>query len=157
MFTAALSSVWYLSIETLVKITCVKMMISRRQFLLLTAGLAAGCQAVNDVGTPAARAPRIINAGATSNYAIDGVYSNFRGLGFFVIRRGDQLFALSAICTHRKCKLNVQRDHSFLCPCHGSTFDAAGHVTEGPAKRDLPMFPSYTNEQGQLIVNVPMG
>ena len=133
------------------------MMISRRQFLLLTAGLAAGCQAVNDVGTSTARAPHIINAGPASNYAADGVYSNFRDLGFFIIRQGDTLIALSAICTHRKCKLNVQRDHSFLCPCHGSTFDAAGHVTEGPAKRDLPMFPSYTNEQGQFIVNIPVG
>lgn len=129
-------------------------MINRRQFLLLTAGLATGCQAVNEVGTSAAHAPRVINAGQASNYAADGVYSNFRGLGFFVIRRNGQLFALSAICPHRKCKLNAQPDHSFLCPCHGSTFDDAGHVTEGPAKRDLPMLPSYTNEQGQLIVSV---
>ena len=155
MFTAALSSVWYLSIETLVKKLAPKMLISRRQFLFLTAGLAAGCQAVNDGGTTVARGPRIINAGPASDYAKDGVYSKFRDLGFYVIRRGDQLFVLSAICTHRKCKLNVKRDNSFLCPCHGSTFDAAGHVTEGPAKRDLPMLPSYTNEQGQLIVNVP--
>jgi Rieske Fe-S protein len=156
MFTAALSPAWYLSIETVVNTICAGMMISRRQFLLLTAGLAAGCQAVNDGGTPAARVQRIINAGAASNYATDGVYSNFRDLGVFVIRRGDQLFALSAICTHRKCKLAAEPDRSFYCKCHGSTFDPAGHVTVGPAKRDLPTLPSYTNEQGQFIVNVPM-
>ena len=130
------------------------MKLNRREFLLLTAGLAAGCQSVNYVGTSAARAPRIINAGPASNYATDGVYSNFRDLGFFVIRQGDHLSALSAICTHRKCKLDAQRDHSFSCPCHGSTFDNAGHVTEGPAKRDLPTLPSYTNEQGQLMVTL---
>jgi len=133
------------------------MKLNRRKFLLLTVGMATGCQAVNDAGTSAGQAQRNINAGPASNYAADGVYSNFRDLGFFVIRRGDQLFALSAICTHRKCKLNPQHDHSFLCPCHGSTFDAAGHVTEGPAKRDLPMLPSYTNERGQFIVNIPTG
>jgi len=131
------------------------MMISRRQFVLMTAGVVTGCQAVNRVGTSPASAPRIINAGPASSYAAEGVYSGFRALGFFVIRRNNQLFAMSAICTHRKCKLKAQQDHSFLCPCHGSTFDANGHVTNGPAKRDLPMLPTHTNEQGQLIVSIP--
>ena len=130
------------------------MKLNRREFLLLTAGLVAGCETMNDNGTTTVHMPRIINAGAASDFAKDGVYNNFRDQGFFVIRRGDQLFALSAICTHRKCKLNAQQNHSFLCPCHGSTFDASGHVTEGPAKRDLPILPSYTNEQGQLTVSV---
>ncbi len=133
------------------------MKLNRRQFLLLTAGLAAGCQAVNDVSTSAAHAQRIINAGSASNYVADGVYSNFRDSGFFIIRRDDTLFALSAICTHRKCKLAAKPDCSFYCKCHGSTFDPAGLVTQGPAKHDLPRLPSYTNEQGQLIVNVPVG
>lgn len=127
------------------------MIINRRQFLLLTAGLAAGCM-TND--NPAANGERIINAGAVSNFAADGIYSNFHDLGFFVIRKGEKLFALSAICTHRKCKLTAEPDRSFYCKCHGSTFDPAGHVTTGPARRDLPMLPTYTNEQGQLIVNV---
>jgi len=129
-------------------------MISRRQFLLLTTGLATGCQAVNDAGTPSTRASRMINAGPASKYTAEGVYSNFRNEGFFIIRRGEKLFALSAICTHRKCKLTAEPDCSFYCKCHGSTFDAVGHVTEGPARRDLPTLPTFTNEQGQLVVNV---
>jgi len=52
-------------------------------------------------------------------------------------------------------RLTVERDRSFYCKCHGSTFDPDGHVTEGPARRDLPLLPAYTNEQGQLIVNIP--
>ena len=131
------------------------MKLNRREFLLLSVGLAAGCQTENEGAPTAARAPRILNAGPASDFAKDGVYGKFRDQGFFVIRQGGQLFALSAICTHRKCKLKSQPDHSFLCPCHGSTFDAAGHVTEGPAKRDLPLLPSNTNEQGQLLVSVP--
>jgi Rieske Fe-S protein len=130
------------------------MIINRRQFLLLTAGLAAGCQAVNDGGNSVAREERTVNAGPASSYVKDGVYSDYRDLGFFVIRRGDKLFALSAICTHRKCKLSAEADRSFSCKCHGSTFDSAGHVTKGPARRDLPTLPAYTNEQGQLQVKV---
>lgn len=133
------------------------MKLNRRQFLLLTAGLAAGGLAAR--GAPAtimagATPTRTVNAGPASNYAADGVYSKYRDQGFFVIRRGDKLFALSAICTHRKCKLDAEPDRSFYCKCHGSTFDPAGHVTEGPAKRDLPVLTSYTDEQGNLHVEV---
>jgi Rieske Fe-S protein len=132
------------------------MKINRRQFLLLTAGLAAGCKAVNGGGgSTAASTERIINAGAASNYAADGVYSNFRDEGFFVIRQNGKLFALSAICTHRNCKLTAEPDHSFYCKCHGSTFDPAGHVTAGPARRDLPAFSTVTDENGRLLVTLP--
>ena len=131
------------------------MEINRRQFLILTAGVVAGCKTENDGGVLTAKGERTINAGPASNFAADGVYGNFRDQGFFVIRKGEKLFALSAICTHRKCKLAAELDHSFYCKCHGSTFDPAGHVTEGPAKRDLPMFSISTDEQGQLLVKVP--
>jgi Rieske Fe-S protein len=130
------------------------MIISRREFLLLTAGLVAGCQAVNEDRSSAAGKTRAVNAGRASNYSADGIYNNFRDQGFFVIRRGDKLFALSAICTHRKCKLTAEPDRSFYCQCHGSTFDPAGHVTKGPARRDLPTLPTYTDEHGQLVVEV---
>jgi len=131
------------------------MKLSRREFLLLTAGLAAGCETAKDGGTPAAKGGRAVNAGLDSSYAGEGVYSNFRDRGFFVIRQGDKLFALSAICTHRKCTLAAEPDRSFYCKCHGSTFDRGGHVTKGPAKKDLPVLAAFTNEQGRLIVDVP--
>ncbi len=129
------------------------MIISRRQFLILTAGLAAGCKAVDKDGFTASK-DRTINAGPASNFAADGVYSNFRDEGFFVIRKGEKLFALSAICTHRKCKLTAEADRSFYCKCHGSTFDPGGKVTKGPARRDLPTLPAVKNESGELLVTV---
>lgn len=129
------------------------MKLTRREFLLLSAGLVAGCQAVD--GDSPASPERIVNAGPVGNYAADGVYKTFRFQGFFVVRQGGRLFALSSICTHRKCKLTAQPDRSFYCPCHGSTFDSAGHVTRGPARRDLPMLPASTNELGQFMVRVP--
>jgi Rieske Fe-S protein len=128
------------------------MKLDRRQFLLLTVGLVAGCKMVDD--SPSTSQERTVNAGPVGNYATDGVYNNFRDQGFFLIRRGDKLFALSAICTHRKCKLTAEPDRSFYCKCHGSTFDPAGQVTAGPARRDLPILPTNTNEQGQLVVSV---
>jgi cytochrome b6-f complex iron-sulfur subunit len=95
-----------------------------------------------------------VDAGLASAYANDGVYSQFRSLGFFIIRRGSQLTALASNCTHRKCKLDAEPDRTFYCPCHGSTFDPAGKVTEGPAKRDLPVFATTTDPRGHLLVSV---
>ena len=131
------------------------MILNRRHFLLLTMGLAAGLPGGDDPQAAPASRVRIINAGAAANYTADGVYSQYRDLGFFIIRHGDRLFALSAVCTHRNCKLSAKPDASFSCKCHGSIFDPLGHVTRGPAKRNLPVLPSSTNEHGELLITVP--
>src|SRR5271156_5728727 len=104
---------------------------NRRQFLILTAvAVATGCQSLGDGGNSAvARGERVVNAGPASNYAADGLYDRFRYQGFFLIRKGDQLIALSSVCTHRTCTLDAESNRSFFCPCHGSTFDPGGKVT----------------------------
>src|SRR6516162_2988706 len=113
---------------------------SRRQFLAWTAAVLSGCKAADEGATPTAgHREQIIDAGPAGAYAADGVYSRFRDQGFFLVRQGDKLFALSSCCTHRKCKLTAEPDRSFYCKCHGSTFDPGGKVTEGPARRDLPV------------------
>jgi Rieske Fe-S protein len=125
---------------------------SRRQFLSLAAAVLTGHNAIDSVR--GASAGRVVDAGPVSSYSSEGVYNRFRDQGFFVIRKGKQLLALSAFCTHRKCKLAAEPDRSFSCKCHGSTFDPGGKVTAGPAKRDLPMFPVVVNKSGHLLVEV---
>lgn len=133
------------------------MKITRREFLILTASFAAGCKAVDPPApTPSAHG-WVVRAGPVSKYAADGVYSDFRYRGFFIVRKGEKLFALSATCTHKKCRLKAEPDRTFYCPCHGSTFDPSGNVTEGPARRDLPVFDVTVDESGQLMVTVPEG
>jgi Rieske Fe-S protein len=131
------------------------MSMNRRKFLILSVAFAAGCNSMDKASLPFSGKQRVVNAGPVGDYAADGVYATFRNQGFFIVRRGEKLFALSAICTHRKCKLDAEPDHSFHCPCHGSTFDANGHVTGGPARRDLPVLATSIDENGQMLVTVP--
>jgi Rieske Fe-S protein len=124
---------------------------SRRRFILLVTAAAVAA----DARRACARGSggQLIDAGPLSSYSKDGLYEGFRDLGFFVIHNGDKLIALSSSCTHRKCKLSVEKDRSFYCNCHGSTFDPSGRVTAGPASRDLPEWP-ITVEKGHLFVKV---
>lgn len=133
---------------------------NRREFLALTMAIAAF--AVTDnlasaAGSSDAAGPgQIIDAGPVANFAKDGVYDTFRCQGFFVIRKEGKLSALSSFCTHRKAQLKAEPDCSFYCKRHGSIFDPNGHVTKGPARRDLPELTTSVNEAGHLLVTVPV-
>ena len=126
--------------------------INRRHFLMLAVAGMGAPRAVE--GDPTA--DRLVDAGPVSNYTVEGLYSGFRDQGFFLLRKGARLLALSAACTHRKCKLTAKPDRSFYCKCHGSMFDPSGKVTEGPAKRDLPVLPTMVNDRGHLLVKIPV-
>jgi len=130
------------------------MPLNRRHFLFLSVAFAAGCATPGGGSSSTGVHEKIVNAGPASQYLADGVYSRYRDLGFFIVRRGANLFAISAICTHRHCKIDAEKDRTFYCPCHGSTFDSDGHVTQGPARRDLPVYEISTDEKGDLLVKI---
>ena len=56
-----------------------------------------------------------------------------------VYRDGDgAVHEFSAVCRHLGCIVNWNSlEKSWDCPCHGSRYDAMGHVTQGPANSDL--------------------
>ncbi len=60
-----------------------------------------------------------------------------------------------ATCTHAGCvpRANVVEGtfDGWVCPCHFSTYDAAGRVTRGPAPRNLEV-PPYRVVDGRRIV-----
>jgi cytochrome b6-f complex iron-sulfur subunit len=73
----------------------------------------------------------------------------------FLIREGDNVRALSAVCTHMGCILNWSKFRSqFECPCHGATFDSSGMNTggyEGRPLRSLPQIQARI-DRGQVEV-----
>lgn len=66
------------------------------------------------------------------------------------------LYALSTICAHRGCDI---REHGSIaptgihCTCHGSDYDRNGHVTHGPADRDLEHYRVEVRGDGHVIVH----
>ena len=54
--------------------------------------------------------------------------------------------AFTSVCTHSGCVDDwAYAGSMFICNCHGSRFDNAGKVTNGPATRDLEEFSVSTN------------
>jgi cytochrome b6-f complex iron-sulfur subunit len=60
----------------------------------------------------------------------------------FLVHSDGELYALSRICTHMGCMLDVNREErTFECPCHGAEFDLRGTLRYGPKKYGLPLPP----------------
>jgi Rieske Fe-S protein len=60
-----------------------------------------------------------------------------------VIRHEETGFrAWSSLCTHMQCPVMWSEEKKqFDCGCHGSRFDAEGHVINGPAEKPLKPLP----------------
>ena len=59
-----------------------------------------------------------------------------------VRKRGGELVAFSAVCTHLGCIVQWEKDkQDFLCPCHAGHYSADGEVTAGPPPKALKKLP----------------
>jgi nitrite reductase/ring-hydroxylating ferredoxin subunit len=131
---------------------------SRRSLLLsgaagLAAGIAAGVAAAVGIDhlakSPPPRPGRILveNGSWKPVKAVadlpEGTPVAFRSgaIEGFLIRRGENVSGLSAVCTHMGCVLNYSKFRDqFECPCHGATFQTNGQPTEYHTR--LPRLPS---------------
>ena len=66
------------------------------------------------------------------------------GRPIIIVRTGDTEFvALSSVCTHLQCEVNLPTDdnENLYCPCHSSEFlPATGAVERGPASSSLQTY-----------------
>jgi Rieske Fe-S protein len=69
---------------------------------------------------------------------------------------GQGVYAMSAICTHAGCFLDDGAKTiaaGLDCPCHGSTFDGNGAVTNGPARDPLQHYLVTIAADGSITVD----
>jgi cytochrome b6-f complex iron-sulfur subunit len=90
----------------------------------------------------AGRAAALVTAGPVAEFTPASVRP-FPAARFYLVRLADGGFlALSSRCTHLGCTVPwSEKDRTFPCPCHASTFDLRGEVLTPPAPRALDLFP----------------
>lgn len=75
--------------------------------------------------------------------------------GVFVIRKGDDIAAVSARCAHLGCLVNYNpMAQRFECPCHGSIYDKEGKRISGPTNGDLKRLSHKRLPEGGISVSV---
>lgn len=61
--------------------------------------------------------------------------------------------AVSTVCPHLGCLVLRAENGDYICPCHGSKFDATGKVLAGPPPRGLLWVEISLGPDGRLIVD----
>jgi len=71
------------------------------------------------------------------------------GRGLFQGVRHGELHRMSAVCPHLGAIVTWNAEEStWDCPAHGSRFDCAGRVVNGPANTDLPPAQQHAHSAG---------
>lgn len=98
------------------------------------------------------RPPMRFDAGLPERYehGIDTRWKDEHGV--VIVREGDEVYALSVVCTHLGCPVDVVRDR-FACPCHGSLYSASGAVLKGPTERPLERVGVSLSPRGTIVVD----
>jgi len=131
--------------------------VNRRELLVLagsSAGLAAVVAAVPGCGNPTGSPPSgPVEVGNVSALPVGTllVMSNV-----VVARDSTGVYAMSAICTHAGCFLDDSTStiaNGLYCPCHGSSFDGSGAVTNGPARSPLQHYAVAIAADGSITVD----
>ena len=129
--------------------------VSRREFLARSAGGLALTVLASCTDLPTIpQSPRLeIVVGSHAGLATIGQLVKV-GPSHAAKRTGTDTFeAFSMFCTHEGCATSIN-NQQFVCPCHGSKFDANGAVLVGPAGKALAsLATSYNAATDTLTIN----
>jgi Rieske Fe-S protein len=75
------------------------------------------------------------------------------GRPLILVNAGGTIRTFVAECTHEGCPLGWNQGQRLIrCPCHGSAFDTAGRVVQGPAARSLTELETIVDRGRVLLV-----
>lgn len=132
------------------------MSINRREMLILTGVAAVGAclgRCTLALGADLSTPPASLDVGTLSDFPADGISDKFaKSDGIMVVRKGDHIYATTAICTHRKNTLKVVNGE-LRCPAHGSRFNSDGEASKGPATSPLIRYGISKTADGHILVD----
>jgi cytochrome b6-f complex iron-sulfur subunit len=79
----------------------------------------------------------------------------FKGDPTYILIEGDKTIAnygINAVCTHLGCVVPWNAsENKFICPCHGSQYNAEGKVVRGPAPLSLALVHANVSEDDKVV------
>ena len=99
-----------------------------------------------DIGTlsggPTTGSTLNVDLSLSQNSALNSAGSSMIIQNILIINTGQNIVALSSICTHQGCTVGYNATNGDIeCPCHGSVFSTSGSVLAGPAFTALHYYP----------------
>lgn len=92
---------------------------------------------------------------ATHNPGDRVLAQGLKGDPTYIIVKGDQTLAdygINAVCTHLGCVVPWNTsEEKFVCPCHGSQYDAEGKVMRGPAPLSLALAHANVDDNDKVV------
>ncbi|MGE0865701.1 MAG: ubiquinol-cytochrome c reductase iron-sulfur subunit [Vicinamibacterales bacterium] len=95
---------------------------------------------------PAGSVPRLVDGVPTAvSLRIarsDGASETVDRRVVYLVKTGEELYALDSTCTHLGCRTKFNADSGHIeCPCHGGVYDTRGNVVSGPPPTPLAQVP----------------
>lgn len=99
-----------------------------------------------------------VGVGDTGDVALNAVVEHMTpDANVFICQDSEGFYAIDVRCTHLQCdvapKNKADVRQGFLCPCHGSTFDANGDHPTAPAPKPLTHYLLCAQPSGALVVD----
>ena len=95
--------------------------------------------------------PTEFDLGLAGNYQSDSK-TTFPEVPAVLIHKNGKFNALSLVCTHLGCTVEVNPD-GFACPCHGSRYNSDGYPVKGPASTPLKTLRIEQTADGKLVLH----
>jgi len=129
-------------------------MTSRRETLKLALlSVLAAC----DSAMARLRGERLVPIARLDQVPRGSAYRTTRGNDpLILVNVAGTIMTFLAVCTHEGCPLGWNpQQHLIRCPCHGSAFDTAGNVVNGPAQTPLTSLRTIVKGGEVLLVERP--
>ncbi|MEO0455704.1 MAG: cytochrome b6-f complex iron-sulfur subunit [Cyanobacteria bacterium P01_A01_bin.114] len=116
-------------------------------------GAGGGITAKDELGNDVTVSEYLASHGAGDRSLVQGLKGDPT---YLVVTENASLgdYGINSVCTHLGCVVPWNGgENKFICPCHGSQYDATGKVVRGPAPLSLALAHVQEADDGKVILS----